>query len=704
MTMTADDLLARLPAFFRERDERQGGALRALLQVIAAQGAVLEADIARLYDDWFIETCDDWLVPYIGDLLGVRGLYGVEGTAAFGARALVANTLRTRRRKGTVPALEQVARDSAGWPAHAVEFFQRMQATQSVNHLRPQCLRTPDLRDAAALERFGGAFETAAHLAEVRPLPSGRYDIPNVGVFVWRLQACPVQRAVATPHPLTPGLYFIDPLSRDTSLFNPPQAETDIVQLSGPLHVPEPLTRRVLHDELAALRQAIADGDEPAPGRFPADDNGAALRVWLDGARVAPERFVICDLDPLPGVVPEDWRRPPASLDVVSTRPGRGTTTFPRTAGELLVGIDPMRGRLALPAGKTVTRVEVASAYGFPGDVGAGPYDRRPASRAADADSGLLDPADFVDEVEVPGDFATLAAAIAAVVPNRSTLIRWDSDSAEALSPVIALPNTHLAIEAVNRRRPVIVGDVAFSGDAGSRLSLSGVTLAGRLALSGPLAAVDLRHCTLVPSGGGLAHTGSGPTLQIRMRRTLCGKLATAQAIAGLDADECAFDAAGGVAVRVVDAPATLSRCTVFGRTQAGELEASNCLFTERVLIDRLQQGCVRFSYVTGDSVTPRQYRCQPDGVTRPLLPAHPAEAAAEAIRVTPGFTSATFGDPAYAQLLRSCAPEIRGGADDGAEMGVWNLLKQPQREANLRQSLDEYLRFGLEAGVIFVN
>jgi hypothetical protein len=156
--------------------------------------------------------------------------------------------------------------------------------------------------------------------------------------------------------------------------------------------------------------------------------------------------------------------------------------------------------------------------------------------------------------------------------------------------------------------------------------------------------------------------------------------------------------------VRVVDAPATLSRCTVFGRTQAGELEASNCLFTERVLIDRLQQGCVRFSYVTGDSVTPRQYRCQPDGVTRPLLPAHPAEAAAEAIRVTPGFTSATFGDPAYAQLLRSCAPEIRGGADDGAEMGVWNLLKQPQREANLRQSIDEYLRFGLEAGVIFVN
>ena len=42
--------------------------------------------------------------------------------------------------------------------------------------------------------------------------------------------------------------------------------------------------------------------------------------------------------------------------------------------------------------------------------------------------------------------------------------------------------------------------------------------------------------------------------------------------------------------------------------------------------------------------------------------------------------------------------------ADNGAEMGVWNLLQQPQREANLALALDEYLRFGLEAAAIFVN
>ncbi len=75
-----------------------------------------------------------------------------------------------------------------------------------------------------------------------------------------------------------------------------------------------------------------------------------------------------------------------------------------------------------------------------------------------------------------------------------------------------------------------------------------------------------------------------------------------------------------------------------------------------------------------------------------------------ESIRVTPAFTSTSYGHAAYTQLRLATASEIRTGAEDGAEMGVWNLLQQPQREANLSQALDEYLRFGLEAGVIYVN
>jgi hypothetical protein len=72
--------------------------------------------------------------------------------------------------------------------------------------------------------------------------------------------------------------------------------------------------------------------------------------------------------------------------------------------------------------------------------------------------------------------------------------------------------------------------------------------------------------------------------------------------------------------------------------------------------------------------------------------------------RLQPAFTSTRYGDPGYAQLSPSCARELRTGAEDGAEMGTFNGLKQPQREADLQANLDEYLRFGLESGIFYIT
>ena len=66
-----------------------------------------------------------------------------------------------------------------------------------------------------------------------------------------------------------------------------------------------------------------------------------------------------------------------------------------------------------------------------------------------------------------------------------------------------------------------------------------------------------------------------------------------------------------------------------------------------------------------------------------------------------PQFTSLRYGNPAYLQLARRSAVEIRTGADDESEMGAYHHRHQPQRESNLQQALDEYLRFGREAGVL---
>jgi len=72
--------------------------------------------------------------------------------------------------------------------------------------------------------------------------------------------------------------------------------------------------------------------------------------------------------------------------------------------------------------------------------------------------------------------------------------------------------------------------------------------------------------------------------------------------------------------------------------------------------------------------------------------------------RVRPRFTAARYGKPGYCQLAEGCADEIKRGADDESEMGVFHDLFQPQREANLRARLDEYMPSGMQAGVIFAN
>src|SRR5262245_58454328 len=135
-----DRLYQLLPVVYRLRDADLGQPLRALLQVIAEQVNLIEADIDQLYDNWFIETCQAWVVPYLGDLIGYRSIHEVGETGAENSilfpRLDVAKTIANRRRKGTLALLEQLTQAVAGWPARVVEFYTLLSLAQSINHLR----------------------------------------------------------------------------------------------------------------------------------------------------------------------------------------------------------------------------------------------------------------------------------------------------------------------------------------------------------------------------------------------------------------------------------------------------------------------------------------------------------------------------------------------------------------------------------------
>ena len=155
-----DRLYTLLPAHIRARDAEEGRPLEALMRLMAAELEVVEGDIDALYDDWFIETCEDWAVPYIGALVGARPLrpFGEGGGSL---RAYVANTLSYRQAKGTIATIEQLARDVTGWPAHAVEFFPLLAWSQNLNRLRPENAVTLSLRDSDAAARVDAPFSRA---------------------------------------------------------------------------------------------------------------------------------------------------------------------------------------------------------------------------------------------------------------------------------------------------------------------------------------------------------------------------------------------------------------------------------------------------------------------------------------------------------------------------------------------------------------
>ncbi|MGZ8633519.1 MAG: hypothetical protein ACXWZZ_06645 [Solirubrobacteraceae bacterium] len=737
---TANDALYRLlPAVHRTRDAHEGGdQLRALLAIVEEELGVLEADVARLYDDWFIETCQEWVVPYIGDLLGVRGLLPIEG-APFSQRGLVANTIAYRRAKGTAAVLEQLARDVTGWGARAVEYFDRLALTRSMNHRRRSDVAFADVRDDATAALAGTPFEHAAHLADVRHIDNGRgrYNLANVGLHLWRLQSYPLElsvqddrvavastaREVATSDPDLRGRYTFSPLGYDLALFNVPRAEQELSHLAEEPNVAAPLRRRPLHDELEERRQARRDQRTDFREVY-FDDSEPVFQVAVKKANgdrevVAPEQIAICDLRDSSRPPKTGWRRPENAT----------------------VGIDPELGRLALPAGVTYETVEVGYAYGFPGDLGGGPYDRSASVAQA------LPLADLPAAQDVPrwqkgvtalagaNDahlFSSLAAAVTAwnavAAPAIGVIAVMDSRSYEddlsievpagsrllivaADWPFDEAPEPELAALAPQRRfgrltprgrRPHIGGRVEVRGVAGApeaapgELAIDGLLLEQPLTvLDGDLGRLRIAHCTLAPES---AHVdASAPaangSLTVELERTICGPVSLAASVPRLQVRESIVDAGGGEAIVAPHSDADVQAATIVGATGARTLTAGNSIFTEAVRVKHRQTGCVRYCYLPLASVVARRFRC------------HPRDEAAAA-RVSPAFTSLDLrtGPSAYGQLATSCPPEIARGAEDEGELGALHFLKNAQRQTNLTIRMDEYLRFGLEAGLVFVT
>lgn len=718
-SLNAECLYALLPAVYRIRDEQQGHPLRDLVALIAREFEGLEENVEQLYDDQFIETCADWVAPYIGDLIGYRPLHGVAAAVA-SPRAEVANTIAYRRRKGTAAMLEQLARDVTDWPTRAVEFFEQLATTQYMNHVRLHAPATAELRSLAKMLQQGGPFNAVAHTAEMRrpKAGSGRYNIPYVGIFLWRLQPFRLSNLPLTPDAAdaTGTKFRFNPFGADLQLFRLPQTEKLISHIAEPANVPDPLRIREIALQVRAAQQTslvVSQTQDYGDGRsFVLRRSGAVVPINRLGPPASPD-------DPPSPAIPE--LRIADLRDIVDS--GGTVIGWAHEAVALpkVILVDPERGRVFLGIDRAAEHAAAPFSadfhFGFSRAIGGGEYARTPggallATQRSASQSEALQP--HLDAIAGGGRLVIKDSLTYAQTPVPVFKVKGVT--------AVGAPGLEVVITARDGARPLIEASGQVELDIGPRgkLILEGLVISGgTLQLTAPAAGDDeprelvLRHCTLVPglalhpNGNAVSPAATSlvvknPFVTVRLEHCIVGALQITRDATVL-LNNCIVDAGSpdavafeGTGVGESGAEMTIEDSTVIGKLHLRlMLLASNTIFLARlaapdswpapVWVERKQDGCVRFCFVPTGSLTPRRFHCIP-------IDAQPD--------VLPHFTSLRYGDPGYAQLRSTTNAAIREGADDGGEIGVMHALHQPQRETNLRIRLDEYLRFGLQAGI----
>ena len=689
------------------------GPLQSFLMVIAEQIAAMAEDLDQLYDDQFIETCAAWVIPYIGDLIGYQPVTGIA-PAVDNPRSEVAETISLRRRKGTVLVLEQLARDVTGWGAHAVELFRVLADTQYMKHIRHENFYAPDLRRWQSGLYLDTGFDRTAHKIDVHRIGSrrGRYNIQNIGIFLWSLGAYSVTDILATAVPSTtpdaPPCFRFNPLGMDIPLFHRAVSQGEqITDPAGPVNVPDRLLRRVLCED---LQQGVGASFYGA---------GKSLVLVKNGQLLNPYQIRIADLSGTDG----NWANPP-----------------PASNPQYAALVDPELGRIVLPAfpgDPQPPRLELTYYRGFNADMGGGEYTRSAGFTVTDPAWIFPYPDPSLRYTSLQG---ALTFATSQLGENGAVAIEVAGSGTQPAGGALTadLPaGTTLELRAADGSAPTLLldGELVVSGDATSTFILDGFVLAasGAMTPASPspaalvhvpasradgttnlLGKLNLLHCTLVPgwSAGtdGAPVSAQAPALiaeaagvAVNVKRSIAGAIRAASLVTvslcdsivdATDKTRVAYaapdGASGGGAL-------TLEACTVLGKVHAVLLTlvsdsiilaalAAGDTWASGLVADRKQEGCVRFSFLPVHAVTPRRFKCVEAALASPQ----------------PLLFSWRYGHPAYMKLLVSTDDTIRRGASDGGEMGAYHFLLAPQREGDLETRLQEYLPVGLESGLIY--
>jgi hypothetical protein len=724
-----EKMWALVPSVHRTRDGLASppDVLRSIVAIIANTAAVLRRSQDRVWDDQFIDLCDDWAVPYLGDLVATRMVSALDTRTR---RIDVAKTIYYRRRKGTPAVLAELLVDITAWDGALVEELRRLARHRHGLDPKPagrlgRITGTPpggwaDLRAPRGGELDAGPFGEWSHRPDMRRFhggADGRYGIPKLGFHLYRLTPTTIAGVTPVVHAADPRAFTVDPSGRSVPLFQRKTrpsfttGTTPTWRAPREYEVAAPMTCRGLADaqfvitesRLAPLglpASALADLATLAGIRF-RDESRLRLRIAAmpSAAALTPanvDAIVAATLVPdcgravllIPGVDASGASNP--SFAVAAGTPVPPTATYGADLSTWRAGlaspphaqllVDPALGRIQFPIGApaaVTTSYTIASL----GPIGAGVWSR----------SGLAavsSPADIVG-VGVPLDGTVVVPAGVKEIDNNSTY------ASIASQPAVA----NLTLQAGDHCRPFVelAGDWTLTGvvdattGAAATLVLDGLWLggAGTLVLAGTFASVTLRNLTLDPGGGSdpngaaisevaLAIGASVESLVIE--RCITGPIGTQGSgeVETLTISDSIVQAVAGSAIAFTSGTANLARTTVLGTSTFHRLDATDSVFADGVDVADTQHGCFRFSAAPAGSRLPHPFESvsfdDPSGL----------------------FLSTTFGAPAYACLSAIAPATIARGAESGSEMGAYSSQLVPIKLDSLATKVDEYMPFGL--------
>jgi hypothetical protein len=730
--------------------------------------AAIRDNIETLYHDLSIETCADWAIPYIGDLLGVTHLSGDPWTL----RADVARTIHHRRRNGTLGAIESLTFALSGWAVHVVELRERLAWNQHLNHQRPDEGGAPpltlltsiaapvrggtvNLRDPARLAFLGGPFDAFAHVVDVKPQGTkgargddGGYNLPNLAVFLWRLEAYtvpvsqPVFRAIADLTPADPGnasfavRFDLHPMGEPMVLFNTHRfaADDDPPNLARPDAVPGPIPpARLTHatatdlTDYVQVRSYLA-GDKPPE----ADDIGLTLYVPKPalGTGWTFRGANLCAWEA--GLNPQ-LRSGEIAIDAE-----RGRIVFGVDGADQTIEAEPLRDRL-----------RVAATYGFPGPTGAHPLSRSPAPASWQDATPIVVHVDFhhvpTGLQQALGNLGNRTAPLIIEIDDSMTH-DLDIDAvagAIAEGGVKSLRLAHaLWIRAASGERPVIrlkrplrfrphdatadlnvrleglyltrdttafpAGAALIERAALNQLFIDGCTLdpGGAHVLDGtPLGSrAPIRDAFALTNNYGFADNAEeiafDQTPEIVIQRSICGPLriddgyAVSMADSVIDAGSGVEEKTPALAFSATNAPETswgaaldVAGATFLGRVRAASASGRGGLFVHALRVHDDQKGCLKSSYFAASGNR---------------LPPHHACVFGNSASLS--FTSEIFGAPGYGQLHGASDRRILEQGPGSDAMGAFGYLQATHKWKNIQIRYREFMPVGVRPVLVLVT